>query len=283
MLRLHVYPVLGDVPLSAVRHSDARKFVSGLRAHLAPNTARQVHAITRTIFAAAVADRLIPVTPFEKIALPKVTRTDVRPLTVAEVHRVVAAAPERLAALVVLAAGSGLRSGELLGLTTDRVDFLRREVKVDRQLVYVPGSPPVLARPKTPESYRTVPLPAFVVDALAAHLAAFPAGADGLIFQAEKGGPILRTTLDGRWKRTLVKAGVDTSSHLHHLRHGYASWLNGAGVPFTTISELLGHAPQGVTWSTYTHRVDGWDRQVRGVLEALWVPAVADYLRTAGT
>jgi hypothetical protein len=45
--------------------------------------------------------------------------------------------------------------------------------------------------------------------------------------------------------------------------------------------ELLGHAPQGVTWSTCTHRVDGWDRQVREVLEAAWSEGSADYLRTA--
>jgi hypothetical protein len=52
-------------------------------------------------------------------------------------------------------------------------------------------------------------------------------------------------------------------------------------VPFTTVVELLGHAPQGVTWSTYTHRVDGWDRQVREALEAAWKTDTADSLRTA--
>jgi hypothetical protein len=47
--------------------------------------------------------------------------------------------------------------------------------------------------------------------------------------------------------------------------------------------ELLGHAPQGITWSTYTHRVDGWDRQVRDALERAWIgstAAVADHRRT---
>jgi len=56
------------------------------------------------------------------------------------VRRLVEHAPERLHALVVLAAGAGLSSGERLGLTVDRVDFLRREVRVDRQLVDVSGT-----------------------------------------------------------------------------------------------------------------------------------------------
>lgn len=270
VLKLHVFPVLGDLPLRSVRHSHARAFVSGLSKGLAPNTARQVHAITRTIFRSAVADKLIPSTPFEKITLPKVQRGDVKVPELEQVRALVAKAPDGLKALPVVAFGSGLRSGELLGLTTDRVDFLRREIRVDRQLVYVPGQPPCFGPPKTPESTRTVPVPEFVTDALAAHLAAFPAGEDGLIFQADKGGPILRTTLAGRWQLTLKRAGLPSTLHLHHLRHGYASVLNAGGVPFTTVMELLGHAPQGVTWATYTHRVDGWDRQVRNVLETAW-------------
>jgi integrase len=281
VLRRHVYPVLGDRQLRSVRHSDAQAFVSGLSSGLARNTARQVHAITRTIFRSAVHDRLIPETPFANIKLPAVQRGKVEPPSMAQVRAIVDAAPERLRALVILAAVTGLRSGELLGLTVDRVDFLRREVRVEQQLVYVPGQPPYIGPPKTPESLRVVPVPAFAIDALAAHLAAFPAGPDGLIFQADKGGPVLRTTLNGRWRMTLRRAGVAVGVHLHHVRHLYATALTAGGVPFTTVMELLGHAPQGVTWAVYTHRAEGWDRQVRNVLETAWRENVADQVRTS--
>lgn len=282
VLRLHVYPTLGERQLRSVRHSDAQAFVSGLaRQGLAPNSVRQVHAITRTIFRSAVSDKLIPETPFNRIKLPAVRRGKVEPPSIGQVKAIAEAAPERLQALVVAAAATGLRSGELLGLTVDRLDFLRREIRVDRQLTYVPGTAPFMAPPKTPESTRVVPLPAFAVDALAAHLAAFPAGPDGLVFQAEKGGPMLRTTLNGRWRRTLRRAGVPGSTHLHHLRHLYATVLIGAGVPFTTVAELLGHTPQGVTWAVYTHRPEGWDRQVRTVLDDAWSGILADSVRTS--
>jgi integrase len=269
-LRLHVYARLGDRPLASVRHSDAQAFVTALSRSLAPNTARQVHAITRTVFRAAVHDRLISESPFASIKLPAVRRARIDLLTADQLRAVIDAAPPRLRALVILAAATGLRSGEMLGLTANRVDFLRREVRVDRQLVYVPGSPPTFGPPKTPDSARSVPLPAFAAEALAAHLAAYPAGEDGLIFQSDKGGPVLRTTLHGRWRATLRRAGVDSGVHLHHLRHWYASTLNANGVPFTTVQEVLGHAPQGVTWATYTHKTEGWDRAVRNVLETVW-------------
>lgn len=93
------------------------------------------------------------------------------PPTVEQVEALVEAMPARYRAMVVLAAGTGLRQGEAFGLTLDRVDFLRRQLKVDRQIVLLPGSGPVLASPKTMASYRTIPLPAVVLDALAAHLA----------------------------------------------------------------------------------------------------------------
>jgi integrase len=63
--------------------------------------------------------------------------------------------PARYRVLVILAAGSGMRQGECLGLTVDRLDFLRHVVHVDRQLVRVTGRPSFLTAPKTASSVRT--------------------------------------------------------------------------------------------------------------------------------
>lgn len=274
VLRLHVYPVLGDRTLASVRHSDARSFVTGLSRTLAPNTVRQVHAITRTIFRSAVHDRLIHESPFSNIKLPRVLRDRVEPLTIAQVRRIVDAAPEPQRALVLLAAATGLRSGELLGLTVDRVDFLRREVRVDRQLVYLPGTLPYLAETKTPESVRTVPVPTFALEALSAHLAAFPPGDDGLVFQSDKGGPVLRTTLHGRWQQTLRRAGLDTGLHFHHLRHHYASVLIDGGESVKVVQERLGHASAEETLRTYSHLMPQSEARTRSVVETAWAAPV---------
>ena len=75
----------------------------------------------------------------------------------------------------------------MLRLTVDRIDFLRRVANVDRQLVTVSGHPPFLAPPKTAASVRSIPLPIVVIDALAAHLAAYSPGADGFVFVTDAG------------------------------------------------------------------------------------------------
>jgi integrase len=85
------------------------------------------------IFRAAVADRLIASSPCVGIKLPKVEHAQVEPLAVEEVEALIVAAPDRYRALIVFAAGTGLRQGECFGLTRDRIDFLRRTVKVDRR------------------------------------------------------------------------------------------------------------------------------------------------------
>src|SRR5256885_14321843 len=103
--------------------------------------------------------------------------------------------------MVVLAAGTGLRQGEAFGLTLDRLDMLRRSLRVDQQLVLLPGSGPVLGPPKTAASHRTVPLPQVVLDALAIHLAAFPVTNPlGLVFTNDAGEPIKRTRFSDVWR-----------------------------------------------------------------------------------
>ena len=75
--------------------------------------------------------------------------------------------PDEQRAMVVLAAGTGLRQGECFGLTVPRLDMPRRVVRVEQQLVTVVGTPSVLSPPKAKASHRTVPLPGIVADELA--------------------------------------------------------------------------------------------------------------------
>jgi len=88
------------------------------------------------------------------------------------------------------------------------VDFLRRQLTVDRQLVLLPGSGPALGAPKTQASYRVVPLPAVVLDALAAHLSCYPVGPDGFLFTNHAGEPIRRTRFSDVWRPAVKASGA---------------------------------------------------------------------------
>jgi integrase len=281
LLRLHVYPTLGHRALSSIKRSDVQGWVAAFGQTHAPETVRGTYARVRTIFLAAVEDRVLAESPCRRIALPERDDAKVVPLTIPQVRALVDAAPEDLRALVMLAAATGLRSGELLGLEVDRLDFLRRQVKVDQQLVYVTGSEPYMGPPKTKASRRTVPVPSFALDEVAAHLQR-QGTTGGLVFRSTSGGPILRTTLNGRWRRIVKRAELPETTKLHHLRHHYASVLIDGGESVKVVQERLGHASAVETLKTYSHLFPSSDERTRSVVEAAWTPAPADSVRTGG-
>ena len=197
-LRIHILPKLGHRPMGAVTRSEVQGWVKSRSEVLAPSTTTLVYSVLRMIFRSAVADRVLAVSPCGRITLPKAPPKEVAPLPVAAVAALVNVVPERYRAVLVTAAGAGLRQGEMLGLRVDRVDFLRRTLTVDGQLTTLPGAPPYLAPPKTTASYRTVPLADVVLDALSAHVKAIDAvpvldqrGREfALLFSDDKGRPI---------------------------------------------------------------------------------------------
>ncbi len=260
MLRRHAYPVLGARPLSSIRPSEVQAWVKRLstedgdRRALAPATVGVVHGLVAAVFKSAVRDRRITGSPCEGIRLPKQEPHRVVPPTTDDVQALADAVPARYRALVILAAGTGLRQGEAFGLSLDRVDFLRRTVTVDRQLILLPGREPFHAPPKTRASHRTLPLPQVVAEALAEHLRAFPVDhRDGLLFTTATGQPLRRTSFSSTvWRPAVKRTGLD-GVIFHSLRHYYASLLIRHGESVKVVQARLGHATAAETLDTYSH------------------------------
>lgn len=284
MLRRHAYPTLGDRPLSSILPSEIQAWVKRLgtadddRKALAPATIGVVHGLVSSIFKAAVRDRRIMANPCEGTKLPKLERAKVVPPTTEQVDQLREAMPAPLQAVVTFAAGTGLRQGEVFGLTVDRLNMLRREVTVDRQLVTMPKQPARLGPPKTEASVRTVPLPQVVVDALAAHLAAYPPGPDGLVFTVG-GEPVTRQAFGHIWRPAAKVAKLPAGTGLHALRHYYASLLIRYGESVKTVQARLGHATAAETLDTYSHLWPDSDDRTRDAIDSV-LGAPADSLRT---
>jgi integrase len=296
MLRRHVYPTFGDRPVGSILPSEIQAWVKRLTSSLAPSTVAVVHGQVSGVFKAAVLDRRINVNPCESSRLPKASPTQIVPLTIEAVRALEAAASPRWQALITLAAGSGLRNGECLGLTVDRIDFLRRTVRIDRQMTEVAGKVPTLAEPKTDAASRTIPLPRVVVDTLAAHLAEYPpvavtvpwrtGGQEKLVkvellFPDDDGGPMRRTRFSRAvWvpARSAAKLPDDVTSH--DLRHFYASLLIRHGESVKTVQARLGHASAAETLDTSSHLWPDSDDRTREAVEAV-LGAPADSTRTA--
>lgn len=211
-------------------------------------------------------DRRLVANPCEGSRLPKAEKRQIVPLTTEEVRAVTEAAPDVLKALVTLAAGSGVRQGECLGLTVDRLDMLRQELTVDRQLHTAVGKRPHLGPPKTAASVPTIPLPQVVVDALAANIAAHSVGIDGLVFSFDS-EPISRP----RPRLAPCCRGGEgrRGNWLPRLRHYYASLLIRHGESVKTVQARLGHASAVETLDTYSHLWPDSDDRTREAIDSV--------------
>lgn len=272
-LRLHVYPVLGRQTMAQVRPGHVQAWVKGL--DLAPSTVRVAYSYLVALFGAAVRDRVIALSPCVGVSLPALPDVEHLIPTPAQVHAVAAGMGRRYRATVYVGAGCGLRNGEVIGLELEHVDFLRRVIHVEQQLVVQSGGVPYIGPVKTKTSRRTVELPQGVADALAEHLARHPVRpveiedhtdprrpttrTARLLFTTEAGKPIHRATWSHLWRPGRVAAGLPDGTGFHALRHYFATLLIFSGASVKTVQVALGHSTPMITLNTY---VGLWPDQI---------------------
>jgi integrase len=272
-LRAHLLPAFGELELRAIKPSTVQAWLGSASRELAPSTARLVLSTLSSMLGDAVEDGVIAVNPCRarSVKPPAPARDGVDPWTVERVQAIVAALPERYAATAVVGAGCGLRQGEVFGLRVCDVDFLGQQVRVRQQAKRVRGEGVVLAAPKGGRT-RDVPLPDSVAQAVAEHLRAYPARADGdgLVFTGESGGPVSASSYNQRvWRPAVRAAGLEPSrdTGFHQLRHHYASVLLDNGVSIRALADYLGHIDPGFTLKVYTHLMPASEDRARAAVD----------------
>ncbi|MEU4108321.1 site-specific integrase [Streptomyces sp. NPDC027717] len=291
-LRLHAIPYLGTRPMGSFTPSHLRAWLRTLEDRgLSAGYRRGIFAHVSTVFTAAVEDRVIRVNPCSarSVQAPRLEPRKVRPWPAEQVKNVRAALPDRYRAMVNLAAGCGLRQGEVFGLAVEDVDFLGGVLHVVRQVKLLRLCRPVFAPPKGGKE-RDVPLPESVAFALARHLKNHPAqritlpwkNLDGppvtasLIFTGTAGLALDRNRFNDRvWRPALRASGVEPGrdNGMHALRHFYASVLLDAGESIKALSEYLGHHDPGFTLRTYTHLMPSSGSRTRAAVDRMFADA----------
>lgn len=277
-----VLPHLGGRRLADLSVPVLDGWVAGLEAEgLAPATIRKAFMLVASVLDRAALLNKIPRNPARirgAVSLPTVERKDMRVLEPDEVASLADAIEPRWRALVLTAAYTGCRWGELAGLRARNLDLSTGRLSVVATLSEV-GGELAMKEPKTASSRRTVALPAGLVDELRAHLDEWPAVADGLVFTGTAGAPLRRTNWRRRVWLPAVQASVGPPLRFHDLRHTHAAWLIAQGAHAKVIADRLGHASPTVTMNTYAHLLSGMDEAAAERLDELFTAAP----RTAGT
>lgn len=257
IIRSRIVPTFGDVQLAKVTRSAVAEWVAAMTAEgLSPSRTRNAYNVLAAALDNAVAEGKIGRNVARGVELPRERPAEHRFLSAQEVDRLVAAMPTTAdRALVLTLAYGGLRFGEAVALRVGRVDVLRRRLEVAENAPEVAGRI-IFGEPKT-HTRRTVHLPGFVADALAAHLGDVSADPDTLVWTAPKGGPLGYNSYRARvWNKAVEAAGLEGLTP-HDLRHTSASLMYAAGADVKAIQEQLGHRSPAVTMNTYTHLFEG--------------------------
>ena len=249
-----------DLPMKAIRRSHVEAWVKAMSTQWAPSTIKTRFVIVRSVFRAAVADRVIGTDPSIGVALPRRRKAEaaMRIPSVEEVGQLLAHADSSrvstrkgFTAYVALCAFAGLRKGEAAAVQVGDVDFLRRRLAVSRQLQREGNDYAI--RPPKYGSERVVYLPDDLVTILSEHVATHLGDADPTrwLFTVDD-EPMYDNAITWRWRATRTAANL-AHVRLHDLRHFYASGLIAAGCDVVTVQRALGHSTATTTLNTYSH------------------------------
>ena len=276
-----ILPRWADAPLGAIRYDDMQAWISGLSVDgstrfagrgLSPSRVIQTHQVVGSVLRFAVKARYIASNPAEDVELPEKLEVDQRFLTHEQAHRLAVACGQYRTFVLVLTY-CGLRFGEAVALTIQRVDLDARRITVAKSVTYVTGQGLVEGAPKNKTS-RRVPIPRFLVPLLKTEMDG--RGETELVFPGRDGAWLTEGQVRWVFDSAAKEIGVEGLTP-HQLRHTCASLAIQGGANVKVLQTLLGHKTATLTLDRYGHLFpDDLDRVSASFDRA------ADQLRTGG-
>lgn len=278
LIRMHILPTWGGVPISAVSHSVVVEWVAGLaaRGSLSASTVRQTHRVLSLALASvsAVRDGRLARNPAEDVSLPRLRSAERVYLTHGQVAALAEAAGEYRLAINFLAY-TGVRYGEMAALRVRRMDLAPRRAVIAEAVADVNGAA-IFDSPKT-HLRREAPIARFLLKDLAA--AVQGRDRDAFVFPAPLGGVLhLRNFRRSVFDPTVRAAGLDGLTP-HELHYTAASLAIASGANVKVVQQMLGHKSATMTLDLYGHL---FGDQLDDVADAMELARrAADSVRTA--
>ena len=261
-------------------------------------TIQKHHKLLNLLYNKAVKWGFAPYNPCEKVEAPKAKYKKIAIYDqdqTAEMLDLLSTEDIKYQAMILTALTSGIRRGELFGITWKCVDFEKCNITIEQEILYIPNEGLKVSDLKTSASYRTVSVPDSVMQVLKRHKAEQSAqrlklggtvekggkweGAEepenDFAFTAWNGNPGHPDSLNSWLRKFTTKHGL-THISPHAFRHMNATYLITSGVDVRTVSGKLGHARTSTTTDIYSHLLKSAEQQTADVMEGLLTKAAED-------
>lgn len=275
---------IGRMRIQDVRPMHIRKILNDMEKDYKGSTIKQTYICMGTMFKSALENSVIDKHPMDGVRYTKTVKStsDVKVLTIEEQEKFLETAKRSHNYLqYALILETGLRTGEMIGLTWDAINFQNRTLTVNKTLEYRHSRGYWIAGPpKTVTSYRTIPLTdrAFEIlrklyekkdtrkhseglsqtlqymDRISGEMKTLVM-ADLIFINYRLGMPAKNSSYDTHLYKLCDEAGIKRFC-MHTLRHTYATRAVERGVNPKALQRLLGHASLQVTMDTYVHVTD---------------------------
>lgn len=282
LTRAYINPELGRFKIKELSPSIVQGFYDRLLVKgTGVYTVRKVHTFLHSSLERAVRLGIVNVNPAHLAVQPKPPDQEMKILEKNQISQMlIASQNSRLYPLIHLALATGMRQMEILGLKWTDLDWTRRTLKVERQLVRPEEGKVVFVSPKTRAGKRSLPLGSKTIEVLREHhehqCAERIATGDkwqenNLIFTSGVGSPVDPRNLLRDFKKLLRDAGLP-AIRFHDLRHTAASLMLNNNVPVISVSKMLGHAHPSITLNVYGHILPSTQAEFAEMIDGLITP-----------
>jgi len=234
------------VRLDKIKPSDIQLWQNSLLKKLKPRRVRNIRATFNTVFGDALRDEIIIKNPISMVKTPKLDKIEVKAFSFEEMKKIIGVASGEMKAFTALGFFTGMRSGEMIGLRWDDIDFTKKEISIKRAIKM--GT---VSTPKTKNSVRTID----IIDNLLPYLKEqykLTGKHKSYVFlnKDDEHYYDIKRIRDSKWKKLLKECDIEYRT-IYQMRHTFATVMIENKEDILWVSNMLGHSDSSMTLQMY--------------------------------